>query len=88
MLASMRGHEVVVEALLKAGATVDMQDKVHFISCSLPHTSTQCIWNTEVVVVMAQEKPPEDTVRTGTVTITASPYPHCLQTILVRGGTI
>ena len=28
MRASSNGHEVVVEALLKAGATVDMQDEV------------------------------------------------------------
>ena len=28
MAASIKGHEVVVEALLKAGATVDMQNKV------------------------------------------------------------
>ena len=28
MFASTNGHEVVVEALLKAGATVDMQNKV------------------------------------------------------------
>ena len=28
MMASGKGHEVVVEALLKAGATVDMQAKV------------------------------------------------------------
>ena len=28
MVASRQGCEVVVEALLKAGATVDMQDKV------------------------------------------------------------
>ena len=41
-----------------------------------------------VVVVVAQEKPPEDTDRMGTVIITASPYPHRLHTILVCGGTI
>ena len=31
MVASERGHEVVVETLLKAGATVDMQDEVYSI---------------------------------------------------------
>ena len=40
MFASEKSHEVVVEALLKAGGTVDMQDKVllcwHFLSCLLP----------------------------------------------------
>ena len=30
MVASTEGHEVVVEALLKGGATVDMQTKVYF----------------------------------------------------------
>ena len=42
MVASLKGHDEVVEALLKAGATVDMQGKVLlywtliFISCLLP----------------------------------------------------
>ena len=56
---------------------------VHFLTQAPNAYGTQ-----NVVVVMAQEKPPEDTDRTGTVTITASPYLHCLHTILVRGGTI
>ena len=43
-ISEFEGHEVVVEILLKGGATLDMQNKVCFYySCSLPHTSTQCI---------------------------------------------
>ena len=48
MFASTKGHEVVVEALLKAGATVDMQTKVLlycqlFTSCMNPCICTHAM---------------------------------------------
>ena len=47
MLASMNGHDVVLETLLKGGATVNMQGKVllydHTVVSNLP---SQCISNT------------------------------------------
>ena len=47
MFASFMGHEVVVEALLKAGATVDMQNKVLLYCTSISALAhvPKCMWN-------------------------------------------
>ena len=50
MVASTEGHEVVVEALLKAGATVDMQTKVLLCQLVLEyHLGPYCIFNSAIV---------------------------------------
>ena len=52
MVASAGGHEVVVETLLKARATVDMQNKVYYVpeQCLLEyHPVPYCTFNSAIL---------------------------------------